>query len=244
MALSTGAEIPRVARDDNEGGAGLVSYLLIVPAAGMGRRLGRPEPKALAPVAGRPMIDWTLEALRPIAFARAVVAAPRGREKEVEHIVAGRAAVIAGGDTRAASVRLAFRSLDSSDSDLVCIHDAARPLVTGDEARSVLNAAGREGAAIAATPIADTVKRVHSDRVVATEDRRALVAAGTPQVFRADLLRRALEAGEDSTDEASLLERIGIPVTVVRVSRLGFKITTPEDLELAEALLETRERRR
>lgn len=218
-------------------------YLLIVPAAGMGRRLGRDEPKALAPLAGRPMIEWTLEALASVPFVRAVVAVPSGREADFERVVAGRAAVIAGGDTRATSVRLAFRALQPTDSDLVCIHDAARPLASGAEARAVLEAADREGAAIAATPIADTVKRVRLDRVVATEDRDGLFAAGTPQVFRAGLLRRALAAGEETTDEASLLERLGVPVAVVRVSRLGFKITTPEDLEMAEALLRSRGRR-
>lgn len=220
-----------------------MTYLLIVPAAGMGRRLGRGEPKALVPLAGRPMIEWTLDALRGVPFARAVVAAPRGREADFETVVAGRADVIAGGDTRSSSVRLAFHSLEPSDADLVCIHDAARPLASGAETQSVLEAAERAGAAIAATPIADTVKHVESDYVVATADRSSLVAAGTPQVFRAGLLRRALAAGEEATDEASLLERLGIPVAVVWVSRLGFKITTPEDLEMAEALLRSREPR-
>lgn len=218
-----------------------MNYLLIVPAAGMGQRLGRMEPKALASLAGRPMIGWTLDALRGVPFVRAVVAAPPDREAEFKSVVAGRAAVIAGGDTRAASVRLAFHALDPSDTDLVCIHDAARPLTSGAEVESVLEAAGQSGAAIAATPIADTVKQVESGYVVATADRRSLFAAGTPQVFRADLLRRALAAGEEATDEASLLERLGIPVAVVEVSRLGFKITTPEDLEMAEALLRSRE---
>ncbi|MDQ5857701.1 MAG: 2-C-methyl-D-erythritol 4-phosphate cytidylyltransferase [Acidobacteriota bacterium] len=217
-----------------------MSNLLIVPAAGIGRRLGRSEPKALAPLEGRPMIEWTLDALLGLPFARAVVAVPGGREADFEAVVSGRAGVIAGGETRASSVRLAFHSLDPSDADLVCIHDAARPLASAAEARSVLEAAARTGAAIAAMPIADTVKRVRSDYVVETVDRSSLFAAGTPQVFRADLLRRALAAGDEATDEASLLERLGIPVAVVEVSRLGFKITTSEDLEMAEALLRSR----
>lgn len=220
-----------------------MSYVLIVPAAGTGRRLGRSEPKALAPLAGRPMIGWTLDALRGIPFARAVVAVPPGRESEFEAVVDGRASVIAGGETRASSVRLALRHLDPDERDLVCIHDAARPLVSAAETRAVIEAAGREGAAIAATPIADTVKRVEAGYVVETADRSALVAAGTPQVFRADLLLRALSAGEEATDEASLLERLGIPVAIVEISRLGFKVTTPEDLEMAEALLRSREAR-
>ncbi len=190
------------------------------------------------------MIDWTLDALRSVPFARAVVAVPPGRESGFEPVVNGRAAVVAGGETRAASVRLAFRFLDPDGRDLVCIHDAARPLVTAAETRTVIEAAGREGAAIAATPIPDTVKRVSAGYIVDSADRSALVAAGTPQVFRADLLRKALAADEEATDEASLLERLGIPVAIVEVSRLGFKVTTPEDLEMAEALLRSREARR
>jgi 2-C-methyl-D-erythritol 4-phosphate cytidylyltransferase len=217
-----------------------MANLLLVPAAGMGRRLGRSEPKALAPLAGRPMIDWTLESLRSVSFSRAVVAVPPSREPDFETVVSGRAAIVAGGETRTASVRLALRFLDPDERDLVCIHDAARPLVSAAETRAVIEAAGREGAAIAATPIADTVKRVGGGYVVETADRSTLVAAGTPQVFRADLLRRALSAGGEATDEASLLERLGIPVAIVEISRHGFKVTTPEDLEMAEALLRRR----
>jgi 2-C-methyl-D-erythritol 4-phosphate cytidylyltransferase len=221
-----------------------MANLLIVPAAGMGRRLGRSEPKALATLSGRPMIDWTLDALRSVPFSRAVVAVPPGRESDFETVRNGRTAVVAGGETRAASVRLAFHFLDPDGRDLVCIHDAARPLVSAAETLAVIEAAGREGAAIAATPIADTVKRAAAGYVVDTADRTALVAAGTPQVFRADLLRRALSEGEEATDEASLLERLGIPVAIVEISRLGFKVTAPEDLEMAEALLRSREARR
>ena len=217
-----------------------MSYLLIVPAAGMGRRLGRPDPKALAPLAGRPMIHWTLDALRGIPFARAVVAVPPGREPDFSAVVGSRADVIAGGETRASSVRLAMRFLDPADDDLVCIHDAARPLVSAAEARAVLAAAESGGAAIAATPIVDTVKRVRSNRILETLDRSELVAAGTPQVFRAGLLRRALAADPEATDEASLLEGLSLPIAVVAVSRLGFKVTTAEDLDMAEALLRQR----
>lgn len=221
-----------------------MANFFIVPAAGSGRRLGRGEPKALVPLAGRPMIHWTLEALRAIPFRRGIVAAPPGRESEFAAVVGTRAEVVTGGETRAASVRLAFRALGPGDGDLVCIHDAARPLVAASEVRAVLDAAGDGGAAIAATPVADTVKRVRANRVVETVDRSALFAAGTPQVFRAGVLRRALEGNEEASDEASLLERLGVPVAVVAVSRLGFKVTTPEDLEMAEALFRERGERK
>lgn len=187
------------------------------------------------------MIAWTLEALSGIPFARAVAAVPPGREPDFEPLLADRARAISGGRTRAASVRRAFEALAPSSGDLVCVHDAARPLVSASEVALVLVAAGRVGAAIAAMPIVDTVKQVEDDRILATLDRRGLSAAGTPQVFRAELLARGLETGRESTDEAALLEELGIPVAVVAVSRLGFKITTPEDLQMAEAVLRGRE---
>jgi 2-C-methyl-D-erythritol 4-phosphate cytidylyltransferase len=101
----------------------------------------------------------------------------------------------------------------------------------------VLAAAERLGVAIAATPIVDTIKRVDGERVRTTLDRDGLFAAGTPQAFRAELLERALAAGREATDEAALCETLGLPVVVVPVSRLAFKITTAADLEVARALL-------
>jgi 2-C-methyl-D-erythritol 4-phosphate cytidylyltransferase len=103
-----------------------------------------------------------------------------------------------------------------------------------------LHAAEECGIAIAGTPIPDTVKKVEKNHVTATLDRSSLWAAGTPQAFRAELLARALESGGEETDEAGLCEALGMPVAIVPVSRLGFKITTPEDLEMAEAILAMR----
>jgi 2-C-methyl-D-erythritol 4-phosphate cytidylyltransferase len=221
-----------------------MARLLIIAAAGMGSRLGRDEPKALVLLAGRPLISWTLDALGGVPFKRWRVAVPPGRERRFEAAIGGRAGIVAGGDTRAASVRRAFESLDAEPADLVCVHDAARPFVTSAETLSVLEAAERTGAAIAATPVVDTLKRVEGNRVVSTVDRGGLFAAATPQVFRADLLARAFAAAgdaTDATDEAALVEGLGVTVAVVPVSRLGFKVTTPEDLEMAEALIRSRE---
>jgi 2-C-methyl-D-erythritol 4-phosphate cytidylyltransferase len=218
-----------------------MTRLLIIAAAGEGRRLGRKEPKALVPLLGRPLISWTLEALAGVGFARTVLAVPPGREGDFARLVGGAAACIAGGDTRGASVRRAFEAAKARPTDVVCIHDAARPLVTGADALSVIDEAERFGAAIAATPIVDTVKQVEADRIVATLDRRCLFAAATPQVFRAELLDRALRAGREATDEAALLEEMEIPVAVVSVSRLSLKITTSEDLEMVAAILRSRD---
>ncbi|MGH9315850.1 MAG: 2-C-methyl-D-erythritol 4-phosphate cytidylyltransferase [Thermoanaerobaculia bacterium] len=217
-----------------------MSRFLIVPAAGSGTRLGRSEPKALVPLLGRPLLLWTLQSLSSIPFARTVVAVPPERVSDFEALLQGRCEVVAGGQTRAASVRQAFERLGASSEDLVCIHDAARPLVTAHEAAEVLAAAERVGAAVAVIPVVDTVKRVKGARIVGTVDREGLFAAGTPQAFRAALLARALGAGKEATDEAALCESLGIPVAAVAVARLGFKITTPEDLEIAKAVLKTR----
>lgn len=219
-----------------------MAVFLILPAAGSGRRLGRTEPKALVPLLGRPLLSWTIEALEPLHFDRIVVATAPDRTADFEKLLRGRAAVVAGGSTRSASVRRGFEVLAAAVSDLVCIHDAARPLITADEASVVLARAQETGAATAATPIVDTVKRVQSGHIVATIDRNGLYAAGTPQAFRADLLRRALDTGREATDEAGLFELLGLPVAVVPVSRWNLKITTTEDLELAEALLKRRTR--
>ena len=217
-----------------------MARLLIIAAAGMGSRLGREEPKALVLLAGRPLIAWTLDAIGAVPFARRRVAVPPGRENRFEAAIGGRAGIVAGGESRAVSVRRAFESLDAEPGDLVCVHDAARPFVTSAEVLSVMEAAELTGAAIAATPVVDTLKRVEGNRVVATVDREGLFAAATPQVFRADLLVRAFAAEEDATDEAALVESLGVTVTVVPVSRLAFKVTTPEDLEMAQALVRIR----
>ena len=186
---------------------------------------------------GRPILSWTLEALSPIAFAGTVIAAPPGKLDEIQALVGEGAKVVEGGATRAGSVRRAFRACGVGGGHLICIHDAARPFVTAAEVSAVLRGAEEAGIAIAATPIPDTVKTVEKNHVTATLDRSDLWAAGTPQVFRAELLARALESGEEATDEAGLCEALGMPVAIVPVSRLGFKITTPEDLEMAEAIL-------
>ena len=219
-----------------------MAMFLVLPAAGSGTRLQGSVPKALAPILGHSILSWTLGAFSEVAFDRIVVVAPPDRLRDFETLLRERAAVVPGGATRSASVRRGFHALGAVAEDLVCIHDAARPLVTADEVRRVLEAAWMHGAATAATPIVDTVKRVEGERIVATIDREGLYAAGTPQAFRADLLARAFETGREATDEAGLLELVGVPVTAVPVSRWNLKITTPEDLELAEALLKRRGR--
>jgi len=219
-----------------------MATFLILPAAGSGTRLKAAGPKALVPVLGHSILSWTLDAFAGRPFDRTVVVAPPDRMGDFERAVRGRAAIVAGGATRSASVRRGFQALGAAAPDIVCIHDAARPLITAEEIENVLAAARSTGASTAATPIVDTVKRVEGERIVATIEREGLYAAGTPQAFRAELLARAFETGREATDEAGLLEVLGVVVTAVPVSRWNLKITTPEDLELAEALLKRRGR--
>src|SRR5215831_10549043 len=153
--------------------------ILIIPAAGVGERLGRPEPKALVPIAGRPLLWWTLDSLAPLSFRTIVVAAPSGRVADFESILEGRGQVVVGGMTRSASVRRAFEASGAEPGEVVCIHDAARPLVSPEEATRVILTAERVGAAIAATPVVDTLKRVDSEKISNTVERDGLWAAGT-----------------------------------------------------------------
>ena len=156
----------------------------IVPAGGSGERLGADRPKAFVVCAGRPLIEWSLEVLDSVCD-RVVVAAPPGYDEGADRVK--------GGESRSASVRNAVAEVD--DADVFVVHDAARPLITRDLVERCLGAIepGIDGA-IAAIPMTDTVKEVAPDgRVLKTLDRSTLWAVQTPQVFRADVLRRALE---------------------------------------------------
>lgn len=220
-----------------------LAVVALVPAAGFGTRFHDSGPKALVKLAGKPFVLRSIERLAASGLVqRAVVAAPE------EHLDAFRTAlasspipvvVVGGGVSRKDSVANAFRATTVGDDDLVCVHDAARPLVDPDEVRAVIEAAKENGAALAVSAMSDTVKRVDAGRVTETVPRSDLVGAGTPQVFRASIFRAALEreGHRDVTDDAELVERAGFPVTVVLTSRWNLKITYPEDLAWAEAYL-------
>jgi 2-C-methyl-D-erythritol 4-phosphate cytidylyltransferase len=209
----------------------------IVAAAGSGERLGAGGPKALVALGGRPMLEWSLVALRAVTgIGKIVVALPPGADAELS---AGVEAV-EGGTTRARSVAVA---LDRVDTEVVLIQDAARPLVTAELIDAVLTRLAGPGVdgVIAAAPVTDTIKRVEGHAIVATEDRSALWAAQTPQAFRtAALLEAIAAAGAEAataTDEAALVEWAGGMVTVEPAPPTNLKVTTPDDLRLAELLL-------
>lgn len=211
-----------------------MSIVGIVPAGGSGERLGADRPKAFVVLGGCPMVEWSVQVLRGVCD-RVVVAVPVGEEVSADRV--------AGGASRSASVRNALEA--APEAELVVVHDAARPLVTPDLVRRCVAAVGEVDGAIAATPVADTVKRARPDGVVLrTLDRSSLWAVQTPQVFRADVLRRALAVNEatlaGATDDASLVEAAGGTVVVVEAPPENFKVTTAADLARAEAILASR----
>lgn len=209
-------------------------------AAGSGSRLGASVPKALVPVAGRPMLEWSIDALLGTASIREVVVAlPAGAELPQRR---DRVRSVEGGAERSHSVRAAL--VAAGDADLVLVHDAARPLVTPEIAAPVLEAVARPGvdAAVAAAPVSDTIKVAGHDGVVdRTLDRSTLWAVQTPQVFRREALDRVLAEPDETlaaaTDDASLVEAAGGTVVVVETTPENFKVTTRLDLRVAELLL-------
>ncbi len=213
-----------------------MSLHLLIPAAGSGQRLGSPLPKALVPIGGQPLIAVALAPFSPIAFARRVVLAPEDFEDRFERVLPAPGLVRRGGATRAESVALGVEALAPAPGDYVVIHDAARPFLQTEEILRVIEGARETGAAAAMMPVADTLKRTDGSWLLETVDRSAIAAAATPQVFRADLLRRALAEAGPATDEAARCEAIGVRVAAVFVSRRAFKITYPEDLEMARSL--------
>jgi 2-C-methyl-D-erythritol 4-phosphate cytidylyltransferase len=207
----------------------------IGPAAGSGERLGASGPKAFALCGGRPLLDWSLDVLESVCD-RVVVAVPPGFEEAPDRV--------AGGRSRSASVRAALAA--APEADVAVVHDAARPLVSRELVeRCVAALADGFDGAVAAAPVSDTIKEADtSRRVLRTLERSKLWAIQTPQVFRADVLRRALDVADHvlaaATDDASLVEAAGGSVCVVEAPAENLKVTRPLDLELAEALLRAR----
>jgi 2-C-methyl-D-erythritol 4-phosphate cytidylyltransferase len=213
----------------------------LIVAAGSGERLGMEGPKALVELAGRSLLQWSVDALRAVpAIEQIVVALPAGADAP-----AGTSG-IRGGMVRSESVRLALAA--AGPGDPVLVHDAARPLLTGELAQATIGALEADetlDGAIAAVAMTDTVKRVTSDGVVAeTLARDELWGVQTPQVFRRAALERALDVSDEvlaqATDDAWLIERAGGRVGVVESTRENLKVTTPHDLVVAETLLASR----
>ncbi len=222
----------------------------VIPAGGQGRRFGSQSPKQYVEISGIPLIVHTLRKFDPAGgagIAGMVLPVPSGDVDFVkEEIIArygvkGVIAVVAGGRERQDSVRAGLEAVPE-DVEIVAVHDAVRPFVPPEMIRTVIEEAARSSAATLGVPVKDTVKKVDGGKsVVVTVDRAELWLTQTPQAFRRAVIieayRRAYDDGIYATDDASLVERIGVTVKMVPGSYGNIKITTADDLDFSEFLM-------
>ncbi len=220
----------------------------IVVAAGEGRRFG--SPKQFALLGGRRVLDWSLAAFEghPRVAEIVLVLPDEALGPRFSSAFPKIKAVVRGGARRQDSVRAGFSMLDRHRTDIVLVHDGARPLVSEALIRRIIREAAAHGAAVPALPVEDTIKEGADGRVVRTVDRAGLFRAQTPQGFAFDVLeeafRRAAQDGFAGTDDASLVERLGRTVALVAGEPRNIKITTLEDLKWAEEFLHDENRTR
>lgn len=214
---------------------------VLVVAAGAGTRFG--QRKQFVYLEGKPVLEWTLEAFQAHAEIEAIVLVlpDEGDRKHYQMRYGKILDVVRGAEERQDSVWQGFRLLDPVATELVLVHDGARPLVGPALIDRVVAAARTDGAAVPVLPVDDTLKEVRGGRVVGTADRSRVCRAQTPQGFLYPVLKQALDAARRDrfygTDEAALVERVGLPVRAVEGDPRNIKITTPLDLKIAEALL-------
>jgi len=214
----------------------------IIVAAGEGQRFG--SLKQFVPLGGKPVLDWCLEAFEAHADVDEIVLVVKDEAKGKEYLQRyGKvSAVVRGGKKRQDSVLFGFQQLDSAQTDIVLVHDGVRPFIRGALISRVIQATRERGAVIPVIPVEDTIKIVEGEDVKRTLERKKLFRVQTPQGFLYATLKKALdkasEEGFYGTDEASLVERAGERVTVVKGDVRNIKVTTPEDLKMAEVFFE------
>jgi 2-C-methyl-D-erythritol 4-phosphate cytidylyltransferase len=224
--------------------------IAIIPAAGSGSRFGGHTPKQFIEIAGAPIIIHTLRRFDECEAIGAIIVALRREEIERFELSLGANKIrksvrlVAGGAERSDSILNALEAAKEFQPEIAVVHDAVRPFVTPDRISAVIARAREVGAAILALPATDTIKEVEDGMIRRTLDRRRIWRAQTPQAFRYDLLMRANEEARAAslpsamaTDDAFLVERLGAPVAVVEGMANNIKITTLEDLALAEKFL-------
>lgn len=216
----------------------------LLMAAGTGTRFGAPVPKQYLPLLGHPVIRHAAEALlRDGLVRRLLPVVAEGEQARVAALLDGLPALppVAGGATRAESVRAGLDALAADPPAMVLVHDAARPVIPPGTIAALTAALAEAPGAIPAQPVSDTLKRGAAGRILATVPREGLFRAQTPQAFRFDALRAAHRVGDGgATDDAALLEAAGLPVALVAGSESNIKITWPEDLARVEAHLAAR----
>ena len=221
--------------------------IAIIAAAGAGTRMASGRPKQFLLLAGTPVIIHTLKVFEQCESINEVIVVLPAAESAGFLSLAGKfglrkvARVVPGGTTRADSVKRGLMSIRAATAEIVAVHDGVRPFVTVEEIDAVVGAAQTDGAAILVAPVTDTIKQVNDQRIVQTLDRGGLRRALTPQCFRYDVLRQAYQTADVAdpsvTDESVLVEKLGIPVSIIEGSPRNIKITTAEDLAIAEANL-------
>jgi 2-C-methyl-D-erythritol 4-phosphate cytidylyltransferase len=229
-----------------------MSVIALIPAAGCGSRFGAGVRKQFLSLGGRPVLVRTLEIFQNHPLIDKIFLVVPAEETDYcrEEIVAGhgRAKVtglVTGGAERQDSVRNGLAACGAGPDDILVIHDGVRPLFPAHRLAEVVRVARLSGACVAGVPVKDTLKEVSGGVIRATPDRGRLWQAQTPQAFRFDLIRNAHDAaladGVRATDDAALVERLGVAVHMVAGDYCNLKITTPEDLLLAQAVLTARE---
>ena len=219
----------------------------IIAAAGQGTRLGGGRPKQFLELAGFPIIIHTLKRFEQCAEIQEIIVVLPAEDTANflalagEHGLRKLARVVPGGATRGESVWRGLQSVRAATAEIVAVHDGVRPFVTPEEITETVMAARASGAAILTAPVIDTIKETEDGKVLGTLDRARLRRALTPQCFRYELLRRAFEQAPEfvarATDESSLVEMLGVKVSIVKGNARNIKITGPEDLAFAEILL-------
>ncbi|HKS07907.1 MAG TPA: 2-C-methyl-D-erythritol 4-phosphate cytidylyltransferase [Pyrinomonadaceae bacterium] len=223
--------------------------IAIIAAAGTGSRMASDLPKQFLQLAGTPIIFHTLkpfelcDSIQEVIVVLPPEASAAFLAQAGKHDLRKLTRVLPGGVTRADSVKRGLMAIRSATAEIVAVHDGVRPFVTVEEIEETVETARRDGAAILATPVTDTIKVVDGQAVVETLARQNLRQALTPQCFRYELLRQAYDTADVNdpalTDESSLVERLGHKVTIVDGSPRNIKITTPRDLLNAETFLST-----
>jgi len=221
--------------------------IAIIAAAGAGTRMASDRPKQFLLLAGTPVIFHTLRVFEQCDSIHDVIVVLPAEESAGFLSLAAKfgvrklARVVPGGATRADSVKRGLLAIRSATAEIVAVHDGVRPFVTVEEIDATVAAAKSDGAAILVAPVTDTIKQVSDEAVVKTLDRAALRRALTPQCFHYELLREAYQQADVNdpslTDESALVEKLGKPVRIVEGSCRNIKITTTEDLAIAEAIL-------
>jgi len=219
--------------------------IAIIAAAGAGTRMASDRPKQFLQLAGRPVIFHTLKVFEECdSIDEVIVVLPAAETAGFLSLASSFrkvARVVPGGATRADSVKRGLTAIRAATAEIVAVHDGVRPFVTVDEINSTVAAAKVDGAAILVAPVTDTIKEVSGASILKTLDRGVLRRALTPQCFRYELLCEAYKVADVNdpslTDESALVEQLGRSVSIVEGSARNIKITTAEDLVIAEAIL-------